>query len=66
MAALTEEQMLLKEQAASWARDEAPVAKFREMRALPRPDRPVPIWIGGLSDPAIDRVNKNRAPAPSA
>ena len=32
MAALTEEQTLLKEQAASWARDEAPVAKFREMR----------------------------------
>jgi alkylation response protein AidB-like acyl-CoA dehydrogenase len=32
MAALTEEQSLLKEQAASWARDEAPVSKFREMR----------------------------------
>jgi alkylation response protein AidB-like acyl-CoA dehydrogenase len=32
MAALTEEQSLLKEQAKSWARDEAPVAKFREMR----------------------------------
>ena len=32
MAALTEEQALLKEQAATWARDEAPVAKFREMR----------------------------------
>ncbi len=32
MAALTEEQELLKEQAKSWARDEAPVAKFREMR----------------------------------
>jgi alkylation response protein AidB-like acyl-CoA dehydrogenase len=32
MAALTEEQALLKEQAKSWARDEAPVAKFREMR----------------------------------
>ena len=32
MAALTEEQILLKEQAKSWARDEAPVAKFREMR----------------------------------
>jgi alkylation response protein AidB-like acyl-CoA dehydrogenase len=32
MAALTEEQTLLKEQAASWARDEAPVARFREMR----------------------------------
>jgi len=32
MAALTEEQALLKEQAASWARDEAPVARFREMR----------------------------------
>jgi alkylation response protein AidB-like acyl-CoA dehydrogenase len=32
MAALTEEQSLLKEQAKSWARDEASVAKFREMR----------------------------------
>lgn len=32
MAALTEEQALLKEQARTWARDEAPVAKFREMR----------------------------------
>jgi alkylation response protein AidB-like acyl-CoA dehydrogenase len=32
MAALTEEQSLLKEQAKAWARDEAPVAKFREMR----------------------------------
>jgi alkylation response protein AidB-like acyl-CoA dehydrogenase len=32
MAALTEEQALLQEQARAWARDEAPVAKFREMR----------------------------------
>ncbi len=32
MAALSEEQTLLKEQAKAWARDEAPVAKFREMR----------------------------------
>ena len=32
MAALTDEQTLLQEQAKSWARDEAPVAKFREMR----------------------------------
>ncbi len=32
MAALTEEQALLKDQARTWARDEAPVAKFREMR----------------------------------
>ena len=32
MAALTEEQQLLKDQASTWARDEAPVAKFREMR----------------------------------
>lgn len=32
MAALTEEQQLLKDQANTWARDEAPVAKFREMR----------------------------------
>jgi alkylation response protein AidB-like acyl-CoA dehydrogenase len=34
MAALTEEQTLLKEQAKSWASEEAPVAKFREMRDL--------------------------------
>ena len=32
MAALTEEQALLKEQASTWASEEAPVAKFREMR----------------------------------
>lgn len=32
MAALTDEQALLKEQAKTWARDEAPVSKFREMR----------------------------------
>ncbi len=32
MAALTEEQSLLKEQAQSWAREEAPVSAFREMR----------------------------------
>ena len=32
MAALTEEQSLLQEQARTWARDEAPVARFREMR----------------------------------
>ena len=32
MAALTEEQQLLKDQASTWARDETPVAKFREMR----------------------------------
>ena len=32
MAALTEEQGLLKEQASTWAREEAPVSKFREMR----------------------------------
>ena len=32
MAALTEEQTMLKEQAKSWAAEEAPVAKFREMR----------------------------------
>ncbi len=32
MAALTEEQALLQEQARAWARDEAPVARFREMR----------------------------------
>ena len=32
MAALTEEQSLLKEQAKSWAREEAPVARFRKMR----------------------------------
>jgi alkylation response protein AidB-like acyl-CoA dehydrogenase len=32
MAALTEEQELLKEQAKNWANAEAPVSKFREMR----------------------------------
>ena len=32
MAALTEEQALLKEQAKTWAKDEAPVASFRAMR----------------------------------
>jgi alkylation response protein AidB-like acyl-CoA dehydrogenase len=32
MAALTEEQELLRDQAATWAREEAPVARFREMR----------------------------------
>ena len=32
MAALTEEQMLLKEQAKTWANEEAPVAQFRAMR----------------------------------
>ncbi|MFK7896660.1 MAG: acyl-CoA dehydrogenase family protein [Myxococcota bacterium] len=38
MAALTEEQALLKDQAASWARDDAPVSKFREMRDSGNPD----------------------------
>ncbi len=32
MAALTEDQQLLKDQASTWAREESPVAKFREMR----------------------------------
>lgn len=32
MAALTEEQSLIQEQARSWAQEEAPVSKFREMR----------------------------------
>lgn len=32
MAALTEEQSMLRDQASAWARDEAPVQKFREMR----------------------------------
>jgi alkylation response protein AidB-like acyl-CoA dehydrogenase len=32
VAALSEEQALLKDQAAAWAQGEAPVAKFREMR----------------------------------
>jgi len=32
MAALTEEQAMIKDQAKTWAADEAPVAKFREMR----------------------------------
>ena len=35
MAALTEEQGLLKEQASTWAREEAPVSKFREIENLP-------------------------------
>lgn len=32
MAVLTEEQSMLKDQAHAWARDEAPVSKFRQMR----------------------------------
>ena len=32
MAALTEEQSMIQEQAKTWASEEAPVAKFREMR----------------------------------
>ncbi len=32
MAALTEEQSMLKDQATAWVRDESPVQKFREMR----------------------------------
>jgi alkylation response protein AidB-like acyl-CoA dehydrogenase len=32
MAALTEEQSMLKEQVKTWTKEEAPVAKFREMR----------------------------------
>ena len=32
MAVLTEEQRIIKDQVSSWVRDEAPVAKFREMR----------------------------------
>lgn len=32
MAALTDEQSMLKDQASAWVRDQAPVAKFREMR----------------------------------
>ncbi len=32
MAALTEEQSLLKDQASAWVREQAPVQKFREMR----------------------------------
>lgn len=31
-------------------------AKLREIRTLPRPARPVPIWIGGQSDAAIERA----------
>ena len=47
---------------ACWTEDpvtldgDAVPARFREMRALPRPERPVPIWIGGMSDPAIKRA----------
>jgi alkylation response protein AidB-like acyl-CoA dehydrogenase len=32
MAALTEEQSMLKDQASAWASEQAPVNKFREMR----------------------------------
>ena len=32
MAALTEEQTVLKEQAKAWANEEAPISRFREMR----------------------------------
>ena len=32
MAVLTEEQALLKAQARAWAKEEAPVSRFREMR----------------------------------
>ena len=32
MAALTEEQSILKDQAKAWATEQAPVLKFREMR----------------------------------
>ena len=32
MAALTEEQSLLKDQASAWVREQSPVVKFREMR----------------------------------
>ena len=38
MAALTEEQQLLQEQLRGWAGEEAPVAKFREMRDSKNPD----------------------------
>lgn len=38
MAALTEEQTMLKEQAKSWAADEAPVSRFRAMRDSGNPN----------------------------
>lgn len=47
---------------ACWTEDpvtldgESVPATFREMRTLPRPEKPVPIWIGGSSDPAIARA----------
>ena len=31
-------------------------ASFRAMRTLPQPKRPIPIWVGGNSDAAIDRA----------
>jgi alkanesulfonate monooxygenase SsuD/methylene tetrahydromethanopterin reductase-like flavin-dependent oxidoreductase (luciferase family) len=31
-------------------------ASFQAMRTLPQPKRPIPIWVGGNSDAAIDRA----------
>ena len=31
-------------------------ASFRAMRTLPQPKRPIPIWVGGNSNAAIDRA----------
>lgn len=31
-------------------------ASFKAMRTLPQPKRPIPIWVGGNSDAAIDRA----------
>ena len=31
-------------------------AAIDDMRMLPKPEKPIPIWIGGTSDPAIERA----------
>jgi probable F420-dependent oxidoreductase len=31
-------------------------AVIEDMRMLPRPERPIPIWIGGTSEPALQRA----------
>ena len=45
---------------ASWQDDpvshEGDYYPFRDVRLLPKPARPIPIWLGGASDAAIDRA----------
>jgi len=31
-------------------------AEIRDMRMLPKPEKPIPIWIGGSSEPALKRA----------